>query len=89
MGLNLLFPPLVSWALGAHGMSWVMKHHPMGVLEKTWVSPHTAHVTFLSPSPYPMPWRPPDLTLWKHLEPPDVPTESQWVVSKWSPQTTL
>lgn len=39
MGLNSLFLRLVGWALGAHGMSWVMKHHPTGVLEKTWLVP--------------------------------------------------
>lgn len=51
MGLNLLSPFLVGWALGAHEMSWVMKHHPTGPPEKAWVHVSTAHVPFLSLSP--------------------------------------
>lgn len=55
VGLNLFSPLLVGRALGAHEMFWVMKHHPKGPPEEAWVSAGTAHVTFLSLSPSPVP----------------------------------
>lgn len=55
VGLNLFSPLLVGRALGAHEMFWVMKHHPKGPPEEARVSAGTAHVTFLSLSPSPVP----------------------------------
>lgn len=61
-----------------------MRRHPAGLLGKTWVwsqhSPRAAQVTFLS-----LCQGGHQTTLW---EPPEVPTEGQWVASEWAPQTT-